>query len=350
MIVLALILLVTGVSAQTSTSTSYSIRNPVITNGLTKGSSVTFGLGQSLGQRVIGTASSSNFQLWSGYQYFTIPASFTAHVQNTPGQSGNITIDWNTPTVSGSTPIVGYDIGIGTTPYAYTFEDVGNVTSFIKTGLTSGTSYVVTVRAKTTGDIGVVYSNAVSVTVAGTVPEPESQPQSQSTTSGSVSTTGSIVIEGTGPAYSTIVILSDGVVIATAQTNAQGVFSARIDRLIPGGYVFGVYAKDAENHYGPLTTFLTTISRAVVTTHTMSVPALILNTPVISLQPSTTPVVPVPSKRSDLNADGYVNVSDFSILQYLWHKSSSSMPKADSIQDGIIDIRDFSILLYDWTG
>jgi phage host-nuclease inhibitor protein Gam len=55
-------------------------------------------------------------------------------------------------------------------------------------------------------------------------------------------------------------------------------------------------------------------------------------------------------KRSDLNNDGKVNIVDFSMLLYYWHKKPPVTSKADINKDGIVDIIDLSIMLYDWTG
>jgi len=50
---------------------------------------------------------------------------------------------------------------------------------------------------------------------------------------------------------------------------------------------------------------------------------------------------------ADLNQDGKVNLTDFSILLYFW---GSNNPCADQNQDGKVDLVDFSIMMYYWTG
>jgi hypothetical protein len=55
-------------------------------------------------------------------------------------------------------------------------------------------------------------------------------------------------------------------------------------------------------------------------------------------------------KRSDLNCDGRVNLTDFSILLYFWQQTAPANPRADINISGMVDLTDFSILLYDWTG
>lgn len=62
--------------------------------------------------------------------------------------------------------------------------------------------------------------------------------------------------------------------------------------------------------------------------------------------------VSLPPKReaypgADLNKDGRVNLIDFSILLYWWHRSNEY---ADQNGDGTVNLIDFSIMLYYWTG
>lgn len=51
--------------------------------------------------------------------------------------------------------------------------------------------------------------------------------------------------------------------------------------------------------------------------------------------------------EADLNQDGRVNLTDFSILLYNWGTDNAC---ADQNQNGTVDLVDFSILLYYWTG
>ncbi len=54
---------------------------------------------------------------------------------------------------------------------------------------------------------------------------------------------------------------------------------------------------------------------------------------------------------SDLNRDGSVNLTDFSILIFWWQTSGGdSDPKADINGNGNVGLEDFSILLFNWTG
>lgn len=54
-----------------------------------------------------------------------------------------------------------------------------------------------------------------------------------------------------------------------------------------------------------------------------------------------------PCTRSDINRDGRVNLTDFSILLFNW---GTADPTADINQDGAVNLTDFSIMLFCWTG
>lgn len=55
--------------------------------------------------------------------------------------------------------------------------------------------------------------------------------------------------------------------------------------------------------------------------------------------------------NADLNRDGRVNLTDFSILLFWWNSNGGdSDPPADINRDGRVNLTDFSILLFNWTG
>lgn len=56
-------------------------------------------------------------------------------------------------------------------------------------------------------------------------------------------------------------------------------------------------------------------------------------------------------RSSDLNRDGKVNLTDFSILLFWWGSNGgASNPPADINQDGKVSLTDFSIMIFNWTG
>lgn len=55
--------------------------------------------------------------------------------------------------------------------------------------------------------------------------------------------------------------------------------------------------------------------------------------------------------NADLNTDGSVNLTDFSILLFWWGTAGGdSSPPADINGDGSVSLTDFSIMLFQWTG
>jgi hypothetical protein len=55
-------------------------------------------------------------------------------------------------------------------------------------------------------------------------------------------------------------------------------------------------------------------------------------------------------KRSDINCDGRINLTDFSILLYFWEATNPLNKAVDINNDQVVNLTDFSILLFDWTG
>ncbi len=55
-------------------------------------------------------------------------------------------------------------------------------------------------------------------------------------------------------------------------------------------------------------------------------------------------------KTADLDANGQVNLVDFSILLFYWGQRNPANSRADINGDGVVDVVDFSIMLFQWTG
>ncbi len=54
-------------------------------------------------------------------------------------------------------------------------------------------------------------------------------------------------------------------------------------------------------------------------------------------------------KTADVNCDGHVDLTDFSILLYFWQQTNPRNSRVDINADGRVDVIDFSIMLYQWT-
>ena len=429
--VLILIIIMVGFSkpmhgfGATISSTNFSILNPVITNGLSSGSSANFGLGSSLGQMIVGKSSSSNFQLWSGFQYYT-SSTFNILGTSSTNAEGSVVLVWTAPVISGHPTIIGYDVGISTTPYSFTFEDVGNVTSFTKGGLMNGVTYYFIVKAKTTGGFPVAFSNQISVVPNGTNPITPPSNNNGGSSTYTPPTGGSVQITGMAYPNTKVTILRDGVVTGVTTSDPGASFNVTVANLPTAYYNFGVYAIDTNGLKSPTYSFPVSISDSVtihidnvflaptigvsnteikkgdpINIFGMTVPKAEITMYVHSAQEfvkkivsssagiwfkqfdtsvlalgdhstfsraaindritdqsnvvafevgSTTVKQTASYKRSDLNKDGKVNITDFSMLLYYWHKKPPTTSRADINKDGIVDIIDLSIMLYDWTG
>jgi len=55
-------------------------------------------------------------------------------------------------------------------------------------------------------------------------------------------------------------------------------------------------------------------------------------------------------KIADLNCDGFVNLTDFSILMYYWEQTNPVNKRADINNDSLVNLTDFSIMMFYWTG
>ncbi len=53
--------------------------------------------------------------------------------------------------------------------------------------------------------------------------------------------------------------------------------------------------------------------------------------------------------RADINCDGKVNLTDFSILLFYWRQREPANARADINGDGTVNLTDFSILLFNWS-
>ena len=64
--------------------------------------------------------------------------------------------------------------------------------------------------------------------------------------------------------------------------------------------------------------------------------------------PFPTPTAGPVCHGADLNNDGKVNLTDFSILLFWWQSRNPQHPCVDINKDGIVNLIDFSIMMYQW--
>ncbi len=246
------------------TSSNFNILSPILNAGGGNTTSTNFGLGQSIGQSVIGTSTSSNFHVLSGFQYYTQPVQFTLLGTSVATSTGTVSLQWTTPVVRNGLPIVGYKLGVGTTPYSLTFQDVGANTSFVKTGLTNNVQYFFMVKAVTTGDAPLGFSNTVSVTPTGTTVT--SGGGGGGGGGGGSTDSGGVAVSGMAYPNTKVTLLKDGAIVSTVVADPGAGFRMTVSSLAPGTYIFGVYTQDANGLKSPTYTFPVTITKSVTVT------------------------------------------------------------------------------------
>lgn len=260
-LLLLTVLVVPKTNAADYSSTNFTVKDSVIDSGFQSSSSLNFGLGQSLSQIAIGRSDSASFQLWSGFQFYykVDPNTLTATADD-----AEVDLLWTVPDTELGINVAGYEVGTGTTSGSYTFEDVGNVTSFTKTGLTNGTLYYFIVKAYATGGTFLVFSNEDSATPNGVVPPPPPPPPGGGG-GGGASPRGSIVMTGKAYPNSLVTVLRDSAVAQTTTADVSGNFSVTLTNQPTGTYTYGVYSIDANGNQSPIRGFERVISNNVTT-------------------------------------------------------------------------------------
>jgi hypothetical protein len=74
----------------------------------------------------------------------------------------------------------------------------------------------------------------------------------------------------------------------------------------------------------------------------------VLQTPSSAISPPTQSIVFQVLLSADLNNDGRVNLTDFSILMFFYNQNTTK--PADINDDGRVNLTDFSVMLFHWTG
>jgi hypothetical protein len=164
----------------------------------------------------------------------------------------------------------GYEVGTGTTSGSYSFQSVGNVTSYTKTGLSNGTTYYFKIKAKTAAGTFLVYSNETSSTPTAPTTGGTGGGGHTGGGGGGVITpptgSGGIILKGLASPGATVFVLKDGAVAASTTADPAAAFSVSLTNLATGIYSFTVYAEDTKGMRTSSTSFIQSLTSSVTTT------------------------------------------------------------------------------------
>jgi len=229
-------------------SSNFIIRDPVTSIGGGRSTAGNFEVFSSSGSLTTGETTSSGFILRSGFLYF--PVATSPVVIATPGD-GQVSLSW-TGSVGTLANITNYQVGTGTiTGGPYVFENVGNVPSFVKSGLANGTPYYFRVKAQA-GTETLAISGEVPATPVGPTPTPTPPPGGGG--GGVVPPTG-VVVSGRAYPLSKVTLLKDGQIAMTTISGPDANFNISLTNLSGGNYMFSVFGEDSKGSFSTPFTF-----------------------------------------------------------------------------------------------
>jgi len=366
--------------------------------GTASSSSSNFILSATIGDFAIGSSSITNFGLRSGFLYF--PKVTAATLNTATAGDGQVALSWTAATAAQGWSIGGYNRCFKTTG-SYTCEDVGNVTSSTKTGLTNGTTYTFKIQAYD----GLAAKNVIAesnekTAAPATTPTPTPTPTPAPAPSGGgggggggytapiSGEIGTIILQGTAYPNSTVSIYNDGVLTTSIKAGGTAKFNVKLEKIAAGNRVIGINSVDSNGRKSITVNFNVTLGSNAIITLTdillsptidlsslrlakgdklrifgQSAPVSEVNVHVASEETVTKIVADSNGAYSmifdtkSLAEDGHTAksrsilekiVSPFShVLQFTVGKGGV-LKTADSNKDGRVNIIDFSILLFWW--
>lgn len=245
--------------AEDFSGSSFILRDPALTDEGGRSFSPSFELYGAGGQVSTGQSTSGSFILRSGFLYF--PSANSPVLSATAGD-GQVSLSW-TASTGFLANVTGYDVGTSATSGGpYTFESVGNVLSFVKSGLTNGTTYYFKARAKA-GTLPLALSAQASATPTG-VSQP---PPSGGGGGGVVYIPPQTGVAFSGRAYplSQVSILKDGQLALSTIAGPDAKFSATLSGLSAGSYIFSVFSEDSQGNRSTLFSFPVMVTEGATT-------------------------------------------------------------------------------------
>jgi hypothetical protein len=247
------VLLPVFVLADVYSSSNFQVLDPVIDLGGGRSTSSSFDLLQSFGQYMLGTTTATNFNMQSGF--LTYPVASSPVLSATAGAE-SVDLAWTASQAFVGWSVSGYDLGVSTAsggPYDY--EDVGNVLTYTKSGLTGGTTYYFRIKVKDAFGNQIALSNEASAVPTsaeappggGGGPLQPSIPPEQ------------VVFSGKAYPLSTVILLKDAQIVTSVFADANGDFRVSSGGYTAGNYLFSIYARDIVGRSSRLLTFPTII-------------------------------------------------------------------------------------------
>ena len=246
-------------------STSFELENPstsVISGG--ESSSTSFQYLSSTGQLDQGQSSSTSYAQNAGFLYF--PSASSPVVVATAGDT-EVTLTWGAITGIFAN-LSSYSVGISTSSGGvYTYTDVGNVLTSVRTGLTNNTTYYFKIKTFAAGfplsESGVVSSTPVSAGggAAGGATGGGGGVGGGGGGGGEASTR--ITFYGRAYPNSSVTLLRDAQIVATTFSGSDANFNIALNDVAPGSYIYSVYSTDKDGIRSPLQSFPITITQGV---------------------------------------------------------------------------------------
>src|SRR3989344_2787212 len=253
-----------------------------IFGGVSSSSSTSlFGLVSVIGDFSIGSASSTNFGIRSGFLYFpqvTAPVLDTA----TAG-SAKVTLSWTAASAYSGWTISSYNV-CHKSSGDYECADVGSVVTSIKTGLSNGTTYTFKIQAE--DGVGNVIAESNEKTSTPVAPASTPEPSSGGGGGGGggyipgPSGTGVVILKGTAYPSSTVNVYSDGVLYVSIKAGVTAKFDIKMENIATGTRNIGINSIDPNGRTSITVNFSVTVNAGTTVTLTdiLLAPTIDLNT------------------------------------------------------------------------